>query len=550
MSTFLIVPLRCCIWTVLFFFWLTRDLRGEDIFHSPRLLRLEISIDDEGMQKLRDFQWNPRSGDPKSRPKVRATLVEGTNQFTNVTVHLKGSYGSYRPVDNSPALTLSFDTSGSRPLFHGLNKISLNNSVQDPSCLNEKLARELFETAGIPCASADHAVVILNGRQLGVYVLIEGYSKRFLQRHFGREDGIVMDSGFVRDVDSPIEANVGDEQEGRRVLERAAQAAREPDPAKRLQALERVVDLDRFLSLIALEVMLCHWDGYAMNRNNYRVYIDPVSSKVTFLPHGVDQILGIDRANLDTPLLPRMKGLIARSVLSVPEGRARYLHRLGTLFTNLFQAELLVRRVHEMDGKIANAFSFPAARWVLRSPNSQGVVSSSGDHGLDVEALCQRITKRASFLGAQLLQPGESRDLPPSPTFAADGSVHLSGWRYKPARAATGGRIAKDGQELLRVVVAGTPASWRTRLTLPAGEYRFTGRIRATEESAMICLRISGQTRASSYTSASWMPVAYNFRIEESLFPEDVELVCEALGIGEAWFDPASLMLHRLTPTR
>ena len=29
---------------------------------------------------------------------------------------------------------------------------------------------------------------------------------------------------------------------------------------------------DRFLSFLATEVMLCHWDGYALNRNNFRVY--------------------------------------------------------------------------------------------------------------------------------------------------------------------------------------------------------------------------------------------------------------------------------------
>src|SRR5262249_19471975 len=151
---------------------------------------------------------------------------------------------------------------------------SLNNSVQDSTCLNEKLARELFAAAGVPVPRADHAVVTLNGREFGLYVLVEGYSKQFLKRYFKRTDGNLYDGGFLRDIDSPLEVNSGKNPRNRTGLAKLLAATREPDPDKRFLALERILDMDRFISMLAMETILCHWDSYSMNRSNYRVYHD------------------------------------------------------------------------------------------------------------------------------------------------------------------------------------------------------------------------------------------------------------------------------------
>jgi spore coat protein H len=42
-------------------------------------------------------------------------------------------------------------------------------------------------------------------------------------------------------------------------------ATQESNPIKRMEELDRVLDLDRFISFIALEVMMSHWDGYAIS---------------------------------------------------------------------------------------------------------------------------------------------------------------------------------------------------------------------------------------------------------------------------------------------
>jgi len=67
-----------------------------------------------------------------------------------VAVHLKGAAGSFRQVDDNPALTLSFGKLSSGQRFHGLRKIHLNNSVQDPSFSTEDICGGMFHAAGVP----------------------------------------------------------------------------------------------------------------------------------------------------------------------------------------------------------------------------------------------------------------------------------------------------------------------------------------------------------------------------------------------------------------
>ena len=131
-----------------------------------------------------------------SRAYVRATIHDGDKVYTEVGIHLKGAAGSSRDLNDKPALTLKFDKFRDGQRFHGLDKIHLNNSVQDGSYMTELICGELFRAAGVPAARTTHARVGLNGRDLGLYVLKEGFNKTFLRRYFSDPNGNLYDGGF------------------------------------------------------------------------------------------------------------------------------------------------------------------------------------------------------------------------------------------------------------------------------------------------------------------------------------------------------------------
>ena len=56
-------------------------------------------------------------------------------------------------------------------------------------------------------------------------------------------------------------------------------------------------------------------DGYDFGKNNYRIYHDPKKDKITFLPSGMDQMMG----DTNWPILMNFGGRIARKVIDTPE---------------------------------------------------------------------------------------------------------------------------------------------------------------------------------------------------------------------------------------
>src|SRR5262249_53937329 len=156
-----------------------------------------------------------------------------------------------------------------------------------------------------------------NGKDLGLYVLGEAVNKEFLAQHFSRTKGNLYE-GSNADITDKLEKDSGDESKDQKDLKALVTALKEPDPAKRIKNVAALLDVDRFISFAATEVFVVHRRGYTMDRNNYRVYNDPGTNRLVFIPHGMDQLFG----KPDAPLLPQWKGIVAKHVFDTPEGKA------------------------------------------------------------------------------------------------------------------------------------------------------------------------------------------------------------------------------------
>jgi spore coat protein CotH len=354
------------------------------------LWRLHLEIAAADVEKLRGYFWNGRRGQrPEERPEVLARVREGGAVYENVAVHLKGAAGSFRPFDDKPALTLNFSKHAPGQRFHGYSKLSLNNSVQDPTYLCEAISRELFAAAGVPVPRVDHVTVLINGRDLGLYVLAEGWGRPFLRRHFANVDGNLYDGGFLQEITAELDTNSGENRTDHGALERLRVAAFELEAATRAERLAGALDLDRFFRFLAMEIMTCHWDGYAMNRNNYRLFHDRERERMVFLPHGLDQMFGVHRSSPTSPILPAMQGLVANAVLSLPGAPERLREQIAALRAEVFLPERLTNRVQELARRIRPTLAAYA-------PELAEV------HDAHVAALCRRIVARAASISAQL----------------------------------------------------------------------------------------------------------------------------------------------------
>ena len=305
-----------------------------DLFAEGKIPRLRLELSDDAMEQLRK----------SPRKYVSGAVVEGDRRYTNVAIRLKGGPGSFRPLDDRPAFTINFDRMAPGQTFHGLKKLHLNNSVQDSSYLAEKLCREMFEAAGVPAPRAGHALVSLNQRRLGLHVLIEGVNKQFLKRYFAETGGNLYDGHSHQDVNQRLRTNSGDAPKDQSRLAALAAAVRLSDLDARRVALEKTLDVERFISFMAVEVITVHWDGYSLGPNNFRIFHDLDKDRMVFLPQGLDQTF----QRKEIGALPGMAGLVAKAVIEVPEFKQRFRAREAELLTNTFQAEPWVKRLREV----------------------------------------------------------------------------------------------------------------------------------------------------------------------------------------------------------
>jgi spore coat protein H len=323
---------------------------SERFFHGPDVPRFVLTLDDANLKQIRQ--------DP--RKYVRATVRDRRGEYKDVGMHLKGAAGSFRHFDDKPALTLNFDKFAAGQRYHGIDKLHLNNSVQDPTYLTEIVCGEMFLKAGVPTARATHALVELQGKPRGLYVLKEGYDRTFLRRHFKNPNGNLYDGEFLRDIDQPLKASSGgDDVPDRGDLKALAAACREPDLTKRKERVERVLDLDRFITLAAIEVLTWHWDGYCMKANNFRVYHDPTADKVIIIPHGMDQMFW----EAGGPITAPNGGLVARAVFDVPEFRKRYYARVAELRKLVLDPDQVGRRIDELTARVVPALEEAKPGW-------------------------------------------------------------------------------------------------------------------------------------------------------------------------------------------
>ena len=498
---------------------------GADFFGTTQVHQIRITLPAGAMAALRN---NPRQD-------VAASVQMGTNRWSEVAVHLKGSTGSFRPVDDKPGLTLNFDRILPGRRFHGLSRIHLNNSVEDPGCLNEWLGSELFQAARLPAPRVTHAVVELNGRRLGLYVLKEGFTPEFLSRYFRDTTGNLYDTGRGHDIDELLEKDLGANPDDRSDLKALTAAAREPDLKKRWAQLQQTLDMDRFLSFMALEIMLGHRDGYCLARNNFRIYHDPEQNRMVFLPHGMDQLLG----NPDASVQPMMNGLLARAVLETPEGRAQYRQRCESLLTNVFRTAIIQRQIAQRLGQL---------RPVLNDAESKVVTEAA-------TSLQSRATTRRQSLVEQLAAP-------PLPVIRFHkGVASLSTLLWKPVDGPEGGgleRTTQNGRPVL-VIHAGpvTAASWRGRAILPQGRYHFAALARTASVHPLpfgrnqgAALRVTGSARSRISLTGTQDWKALQVDLEVTAPEQEVEFICELRASrGEAWFDLGSLRLERIQPS-
>jgi len=287
---------------------------GAPIFDPAVLHEARLDIDPSAWQALRDNYLGNQY--------YAANLTVDGVAVRQVGIRSRGE-GSRS--EDKPGLKVEFDKYVPAQEYYGYKSLVIDNLTQDASMLRERLSFLVFEAMGIPAPRNAHARLTVNGEYWGLFALVEPVSKPFLEARLGEKSGTLFDYEwrFPYDfswlgaqpseyVPLPFEPETNqDRSDVAAGLVGFIRAINEEPDATFLAAMAGRLDVDRFLTHVAIENAIAEGDGIVGSQglNNFYLYEYGAKNRFVFIPWDKDNTFRSGTwplySNLETNVLTR-----------------------------------------------------------------------------------------------------------------------------------------------------------------------------------------------------------------------------------------------------
>ena len=102
----------------------------------------------------------------------------------NTSLSMVKSYGNDRY-----SFKLEFDHYQDGINYQGLDKLSLNNIIQDNTYMKDYLTYQMMNAFGVDAPLCSYIYLTVNGEDWGLYLAVEGVEESFLERNYGADAG-------------------------------------------------------------------------------------------------------------------------------------------------------------------------------------------------------------------------------------------------------------------------------------------------------------------------------------------------------------------------
>ena len=235
---------------------------------------------------------------------------QGVDTVGNVGIRLRGNTSR---TAAKKSFKVSFNTFLQGGQWNGLEKLNLNGNHNDPSMLRARMVWEYMRAQGYIAPRISHVRLYINDEYRGLYINVEHVDEEFLKKRFKHAHGNLWKCTYPADL-----ADLGDDPESykftppwndqQRAYELKTNETADDYSAIRdlchtvgtasdgdfQCALESVFDVDGFLRLAAVEILVGHWDNYIGNQNNFYLYQRPTDGRLMMISYDVDNTLGIE----------------------------------------------------------------------------------------------------------------------------------------------------------------------------------------------------------------------------------------------------------------
>ena len=154
----------------------------ERLFDAGRVHTLDIIMDG----------WEDFLSGCEDKEYTACTLVIDGEACRNVAIRAKGnsSLSTVSSYENDRySFKVEFDHYDGANTYHGLDKLSLNNLIQDNTLMKDFLCYQLMGAFGVAAPLCSYVSITVNGELWGLYLAVEGVEDAFLRRNYGTDAG-------------------------------------------------------------------------------------------------------------------------------------------------------------------------------------------------------------------------------------------------------------------------------------------------------------------------------------------------------------------------
>ncbi|MBR4959987.1 MAG: CotH kinase family protein [Clostridia bacterium] len=152
------------------------------LFDNTRVHIIDIVMDD----------WDEFIDNATSEEYYTAAVVVDGEGYKNVGIRGKGntSLSSVSSMGSERySFKLEFDHYDDSITYHGLDKLSLNNLIQDSTMMKDYLTYTMMNEFGAAAPLCSFVYITVNGEDWGLYLAVEGIEDSFLERNYGSDYG-------------------------------------------------------------------------------------------------------------------------------------------------------------------------------------------------------------------------------------------------------------------------------------------------------------------------------------------------------------------------
>ena len=156
------------------------------LFNTDVVHTVDIVVDESDWQTMLD--------EATEEEYIKCNIVIDGESYKNVAIRPKGN-SSLTQVAASDSdrysFKIEFDHYNDSLNYYGLDKLCLNNSVQDNTYMKDFVSYQMMQEAGADGPLCSFAWITVNGQDWGLYLAVEGIEEGFAQRNYGSDYGAI-----------------------------------------------------------------------------------------------------------------------------------------------------------------------------------------------------------------------------------------------------------------------------------------------------------------------------------------------------------------------